>query len=120
ASHLAAYNRVDIALDTWPYNGATTTCEALWMGVPVLCLAGPTHSARMGASILGSAGDSESCFSDADRLVGCATKLANDPSGLGGLRGRLRAGLRSSALMDEEAFVRNFEGLLRDAWGSAP
>jgi protein O-GlcNAc transferase len=115
-SHLAIYNRVDIALDTWPYNGATTTCEALWMGVPVVTLCGTTHAARMGKSILLAAGLAGFVAdSDLDYVRICASLAAN-PASLGALRSQLRAALRNSPLMDEAVFTAEYENALRRVW----
>jgi protein O-GlcNAc transferase len=115
-SHLATYRRVDIALDTFPYNGATTTCEALWMGVPVVSLSGDTHASRMGRSLLTAAGLRDLVADSVDGFVRAAAGLASDLDGLELLRGGLREQLRSSVLMDEIAFTRSLETLYCHAW----
>jgi predicted O-linked N-acetylglucosamine transferase (SPINDLY family) len=114
--HLALYGRVHVALDTTPYNGTTTTCEALWMGVPVVTLVGDRHAARVGASLLGAAGLPELVAQDAASFVRIASGLAGDRARLESLRRGLRAGLRRSALMDEAAYGARFHGALRRAW----
>jgi len=117
--HLEEYAQVDVALDTYPYNGATTTCEALWMGVPVVSLAGATHASRMGASILGAAGlASLVARSEAD-YVATAARLAKDLRGLEAMRAGMRERIKGSALMDAPRFARDFEAaLLRMAGGA--
>ena len=114
--HLALYGRVHVALDTTPYNGTTTTCEALWMGVPVVTLAGDRHAARVGASLLAAAGLPELVAQDAASYVRIAAGLAADRARLGSMRTGLRAMLRGSALMDEAAWGARFHGALREAW----
>ncbi|HET9701965.1 MAG TPA: tetratricopeptide repeat protein [Burkholderiales bacterium] len=114
--HLAAYGQVDLALDTTPYNGATTTCEALWMGVPVLSLAGATHAGRMGLSILSAAGLAEFAPASPEAFVALCRRLAGDMAQLGDLRAGMRERLRASPLMDEAGFARGLEAAYRDAW----
>jgi predicted O-linked N-acetylglucosamine transferase (SPINDLY family) len=116
--HLQAYRDVDIALDSYPYNGATTTCEALWMGVPVVSLAGETHASRMGASILGAVGLQELVAQTPDQYLDIATGLARDPARLAALRAGLRARMRASALMDAQGFTRDLESAYREMWRS--
>jgi len=114
SSHLATYHKVDIALDTFPYNGATTTCEALWMGVPVVTLSGSTHASRMGASIL-RASDLESFIArDEENYVETAARLAGDLPGLQNLREGLREKLLGSALMDHAGYTKSFESALEE------
>jgi predicted O-linked N-acetylglucosamine transferase (SPINDLY family) len=110
------YDRVDIALDSFPYAGATTTCEALWKGVPVISLAGGSHASRMGRSILAAADLRELCASSDDEYVSAAARLAGDLAALAAMRGALRERLRASPLMDEAGFVRGLEALYRRAW----
>ncbi|MEI8397377.1 MAG: tetratricopeptide repeat protein, partial [Rhodospirillaceae bacterium] len=107
--HLAAYGRIDIALDPTPYNGTTTSCEAMWMGVPVLTLAGDRHAARVGASLLTAAGLTDWIATDEDDFVHRATSLAADPEHLVSTRQSLRSGLQSSSLCKGPAFAREFE-----------
>src|SRR5678815_3324539 len=76
--HLATYARIDIALDTFPYNGTTTTCEALWMGVPVVTVAGDRHASRVGASLLSAAGLGELVGGSVDEYITIAAGLAKD------------------------------------------
>lgn len=120
SDHLALYNEVDVALDSFPYNGATTTCEALWMGVPVLTRCGGTHPSRMGASILQAAGRTDwVCHSD-DEFVARAAALMADAAERARWRKEARAVLTASALMDERGFVTRYEQLLLQAWRSPP
>src|SRR5208283_2084439 len=77
ADHLSTYNRIDIALDSMPYNGTTTTCEALWMGVPVVTAVGDRHASRVGASLLGAVGHPEWVARDRDDYVRVAADLAS-------------------------------------------
>jgi predicted O-linked N-acetylglucosamine transferase (SPINDLY family) len=116
ASHLDLYQRVDIALDCFPYNGATTSCEALWMGVPVVTLCGDTQASRMGRSILTAAGLGNLVAEDSAAFERIARELAADLSALAGLRAGLRDRLRTSALMDEIGFTRALESLYREAF----
>ena len=118
-AHLATYGRVDIALDTFPFNGATTTCEALVMGVPTLTLRGRTHPSRMGASILGAVGLADFVATDDVGFVDRAVALAADVAGLAALRAGLRARVLASPLTDGPAFARAFERLLLDALDAA-
>ena len=114
--HLEHYAQVDIALDTFPYHGTTTTCEALWMGVPVITLAGHTHASRVGVSLLTHAGLPELIASSADEYVHIATRLAADIERLGTLRSSLRERLAVSRLLDAPRFARNVEHAYRQMW----
>ena len=113
--HLACYEHVDIALDTYPYHGTTTTCEALWMGVPVVCLAGPTHASRVGVSLLTHAGLGEWIAQSPAEYARLAAQLAADRAGLAQLRRTLRARVAASALCDADAHARALLALLRQA-----
>jgi len=115
-SHLCVYNEVDIGLDTFPFNGATTTCEALSMGVPVVTVSGPTHPSRMGASILSAAGLA-SCVARSDaQYVEIAAHLARDLAELARLRAGMRERLAASRLHDRRAFTLDFERALVQAF----
>lgn len=116
AGHLALYNEVDVGLDTFPFNGATTTCEALWMGVPVVSLRGRTHTSRMGASILRAAGKPEWVTADDARFVATAVRLAADLPGREAWRLTARSELAASELFDEPGFAHCFETALEQAW----
>src|SRR5439155_6184255 len=86
ADHLAAHHNVDIMLDTFPYAGTMTTCEALWMGVPVITLAGQTHVSRVGMSLLTGGGLSALVAATPDEYANLAVALANDSARLSALR----------------------------------
>ena len=116
--HLQAYGDVDVGLDSYPYNGATTTCEALWMGVPVVSLAGETHASRMGRSILHAAGLDELVAQSQDRFADIAVGLARDRGRLAMMRAGLRERIRQSPLMDATAFTRDLESAYRTMWRS--
>ncbi|MBX9630767.1 MAG: tetratricopeptide repeat protein [Burkholderiales bacterium] len=107
--HLARYGDVDVALDTYPYHGTTTTCEALMMGVPVVSLAGPVHAARVGASLLTRVGHPEWVAADAGQYVAIAADLARDRERLTRIRSGLRWQLSHCALGDVSAFTRALE-----------
>jgi predicted O-linked N-acetylglucosamine transferase (SPINDLY family) len=112
--HLALYGRVDIALDSFPYNGTTTTCEALWMGCPVVTLAGDRHAGRVGASLLTAAGLPGLIAANATEYKAKVTELA-DPARLAALRQGLRAQIAASALCDAAGFAAGFEDAFRGA-----
>lgn len=114
--HLGLYSRVDLALDTFPYNGATTTCEALRMGVPVVTLAGDRHAGRVGVSLLTRLGLPELIAQDEDDYLRLAVALAEDPARLKGLRQGLRERMRASSLCDAKGFTRQLEAAYRDMW----
>jgi len=113
--HLARYGGIDVALDTWPYHGTTTTCEALWMGVPVISLAGDRHASRVGVSLLAAAGRPEWSVQDSPGFVAAARAAAreavSDPSG----RLRLRAQLADSLLLDSGRFAAHFAAAVTTA-----
>jgi protein O-GlcNAc transferase len=114
--HLLVYNEADIALDTFPYNGTTTTCEALWMGVPVVALQGDRHSARVGASLLNTLGLSELLAQDAEGYVRIAVQLACNPEKLAAMRAGLRSRMQASPLLDQSGFTRQLEAAYFDMW----
>jgi predicted O-linked N-acetylglucosamine transferase (SPINDLY family) len=114
--HLATYGEIDLALDTLPYNGTATTCEALWMGVPVITRAGDRHSSRVGASLLTAAGLPELVAADETGYVALAVALARDAERRGRLRAGLREGIARSRLTDWRAHARAFERALREMW----
>jgi predicted O-linked N-acetylglucosamine transferase (SPINDLY family) len=115
-NHLALYNSVDIALDPFPYNGTTTTCEALWMGVPVITMRGDRHASRVGASIMTHVGLKEFIAADADEYVNIAVQYANNTDYLIELKGGLRDKMRGSALCDADAFARGVEKAYQEMW----
>lgn len=116
AEHFAVYHRVDIALDPFPYNGTTTTCEALWMGVPVVALRGDRHAGRVGASLLGRVGLADLIADSVDDYVEIALALAGDPRHLEALRSSLRPRMKASPLCDGPAFARKIEAAFRVMW----
>ena len=116
AGHLGAYARIDIGLDPTPYNGTTTTCEALWMGVPVVTLVGDRHAGRVGASLLARVGLDDLIAQDRGAYVDVAAALAADAARLGDLRAGLRARLAASPLCDAITFARSFEATCRSLW----
>ncbi|HEB86830.1 MAG TPA: glycosyltransferase family 41 protein [Gammaproteobacteria bacterium] len=114
--HLALYNQIDIALDTFPYNGTTTTCEALWMGVPVVTLAGQMHAGRVGVSLLTQVGMPELIAGDTDTYAAIAIKLAHDPGRLSGMRESMRGRVMNSSLCDGKRFARELQKAYREMW----
>ncbi len=114
--HLEQYNRVDIGLDSFPYHGTTTTCEALWMGVPVVSLQGMTHVSRVGVSLLSNVGLDRFIAQTPEEYVRVAADLASDLPRLAGLREGLRERMRRSPLMDRDGFVRRLESAYRAMW----
>jgi protein O-GlcNAc transferase len=108
ASHLELYHRVDIALDAFPYHGTTTTCEALWMGVPVVTLRGDRHASRVGASLLTAVSHPEWIANSADEYVNIAATLAANRPALSTLRSQLRRDMAASILLDHSAQAARF------------
>lgn len=110
--HLAMYGRIDIALDTFPYHGTTTTCEALWSGVPVVSLVGDEHRSRVGATILNSAGLAELATRDESAFVEAARRLSVDVERLADLQANLGVRMTASRLCDGRDFAARFEDAL--------
>jgi protein O-GlcNAc transferase len=116
SEHLGKYGSIDIALDTFPYNGTTTTCEALWMGVPVITLSGGTPASHVGVSILSNVGLPELVAGTPDEYVSIAVNLAGDLNRLQSLRQNLRDMMRCSPLCDAKRFISNLETCYSRMW----
>jgi predicted O-linked N-acetylglucosamine transferase (SPINDLY family) len=116
AGHLAAYARVDVALDPFPFNGSTATFEALWMGVPVVTLEGSSIMSRWTASLLRHAGYGELVAGSLDDYAAIASRLASDPTYLAQTSARLRERVRRSSLCDGPRTARYFDRALRAVW----
>jgi protein O-GlcNAc transferase len=114
--HLDLHNEIDIILDPFPYNGTTTTCDALWMGVPVIALAGQTHRARVSVSLLSNVGVPELIAPTIQDYVNITVDLANDSARLAGLRAELRDRMIRSPLMKPAAFITDIETAYRKMW----
>jgi predicted O-linked N-acetylglucosamine transferase (SPINDLY family) len=116
AAQLGLYQGVDIALDTSPYNGTTTTCDALWMGVPVVTLAGLTHVSRVSASLLTHLGRPKWIAHSEDEYIEICVDLAADLPFLAKLRASQRERMRLSPLCDAPRFAAHLETAYRDMW----
>ena len=114
--YLLRFSGIDIALDTWPFNGITTTCDGLWMGVPCVSLTGRTSVSRAGKSILNAAGLGELATESPDAFVEAAVSLARDTDPLREMRRSMRQRLLASALMDHRGFARKLEAAYRQMW----
>ncbi len=111
--YLHIYDRIDIALDPFPYNGITTSCDALWMGVPVITLVGTAAASRAGLSLLSTVGLTELAAHTAEQFVEITARLVRDLPKLGELRSTLRRRMEQSPLMDAPKFARNIEAAYR-------
>jgi len=114
--YLAAYAQVDIALDTFPYHGATTTCFSLWMGLPVVVLEGTSHASRADVSMLNNVGLPQLIGKTGDEYVDIAARLAEDLPKLAELRANLRGMMARSPNADGRACARNLERAFREMW----
>jgi len=110
------HHRADIALDPFPFSGTTTTCDSLWMGLPVVTLAGQSHVSRVGASMLTNVGLPSMVANSFDEYVGIATGVAADLGRLSALRRGLRHRMLNSPLTDARRFTRHLEDHLRQIW----
>jgi len=113
---LAEYGRVDVALDTFPYNGGLTTCEALWMGSPVITCPGETFASRHSLSHLSNAGFTESIARDLDEYVELAVSFASDLPRLAAIRAGMRERMAASPLCDGKRFAESLMLILRGIW----
>jgi predicted O-linked N-acetylglucosamine transferase (SPINDLY family) len=113
---LAAYNTIDVALDTFPYSGGVTTCEALWMGVPVVTCPGPTFAGRHSLSHLSNVGLTETIAANLDDYFDRAVALANDLPHLAMLRGELRGRMAGSPLCHGPRFAQHLGAQLCGVW----
>lgn len=116
ADHLARYNKIDVALDSFPYNGTTTTCEALWMGAPVVSFAGEYHVGRVGASLLTQLSLNELIANNSEEYAAFAYRLARNAERRAELRDCLRDRMAASPLTDSKAFARDVESAYREIW----
>ena len=115
-AYLERYREIDIALDTFPFAGGTTTCDAVWMGVPVVTLVGATVLQRAGFSVAMNLGLPELIARSEDEFVERAVALATDLARLEALRAGLRSRLAASPLGNAPRFARNLEATYRTAW----
>jgi predicted O-linked N-acetylglucosamine transferase (SPINDLY family) len=116
SSHLDIYREVDIALDSYPFNGVTTTCEATWMGVPVVSLVGQTPAGRQGLTLLTAIGTPDQAVQNVEAFVSKCVALSGDAELLAENRRKLRNRMATSPLMDHAGFASSMEQALRVAW----
>lgn len=116
AEHFALYKKVDLHLDTFPYNGTTTTCEALWQGVPTLCYEGESHRSRVGVSIMCQVGLEDFVAKDRDHYVQLAVDKARDKRALKSLREGMRERMQASPLMNKALFAEEFSEALESMY----
>lgn len=116
ADHFAAYGEIDIMLDTFPYSGSTTTCESLWMGVPVIALRGQSYVGRISAGILSTIGIRELITESTDEYIQRALQLAASTDQLAAIRSSLRKTMQASPLCDSAAYTHEIETVYRDVW----
>jgi predicted O-linked N-acetylglucosamine transferase (SPINDLY family) len=114
--YLELYHRLDIVLDTFPYNGHTTSIDALWMGAPVVSLAGTAPVSRAGLSQLTNLGLPELVAQSEEDYVRIAVELAGNPPRLAELRATMRARMQASPLMDAPGYARNVEAAYQGMW----
>jgi predicted O-linked N-acetylglucosamine transferase (SPINDLY family) len=114
--HLELYNAIDIGLDPFPFNGATTTCEALWMGVPVITLLGDRHVGRVGASILTNVGLTDFIAQDINNYIKLAVEMAANTNYLKEIRKTLRERMQGAPLCDARSFASDVETAYQDMW----
>jgi protein O-GlcNAc transferase len=114
--YLKRHHTLDIILDTFPYNGHTTSCDALWMGVPVVTLVGQTAVGRGGLSLLSNLGLTELVADSPQKYIQIATDLAHNPGRMANLRATLRQSMLDSALTDMHRYARNIEAAYRQMW----
>jgi len=114
--HLSRYADIDVGLDTFPYCGTTTTCEALWMGVPVITLSGSSHAGRVGTSLMKAVGHPEWIAGSPDEYIDIAARLAEDIRGLECLRAGLRGQMAGSILCDSSRFAGVVSQAYREMW----
>jgi predicted O-linked N-acetylglucosamine transferase (SPINDLY family) len=116
AGYMRLIQRADVALDPFPFNGHTTTCDSIWMGVPVVMLEGDTYASRFGGSVLVNVGLEDLIARSVDEYVSIAVDLAGDLDRLTRLREELRPRMAASALLDFAGFARNVEAAYRQMW----
>ncbi len=114
--YLKLVQHADIALDAFPFNGHTTTCDSIWMGVPVVMLEGETYASRFGGSVLANVGLESLIAGDTDHYVDIAVALAQDLDALESLRSELRPRMAASVLLDFARFARNVEAAYQQMW----
>jgi predicted O-linked N-acetylglucosamine transferase (SPINDLY family) len=116
ADYLRSFNDVDVSLDTTPYSGGTTTCDALWMGVPVITVPGTRSISRSTTSILATLGLSDWIATSPEDYVRLAVRCTEDRESIAELRRTLRGRMRASPLVDELQFARDVEDAYRRMW----
>jgi protein O-GlcNAc transferase len=114
--YMDQHQQIDIALDPFPYPGGTTSCDALWMGTPVVTMTGQTAVSRSGASILKTLGLDELVTHTRSAYIEAAVSLANDVSKLAALRSSLRDRMQGSILMNAPIFTQNMEAAFTEMW----
>lgn len=114
--YFEGFQPIDLALDPFPYNGGVSTCDALWMGVPVLTVAGRDYRSRQGVSLLNNIGLPEFVADTPEKLVELAAIWSDQRDGLADLRASLREMMQASPITQAERYVRHLEASLRDAW----